>query len=1459
MDSALGQARPVGLAGHRREDLHTVELARGPLGYGFTVVARAPCLVNCVLPGGPADVAGLRAGDQIVAINDKDVSCASHHGVVALIGQSLHTLKLVMAQNCNKPYVLLNNEASPCKYRESFELDGVIKGAPIFHKMENNHSLMTDERLPPPHRAQSLVYPIVAVPHAGSGDGGRELPSRWEGTDDPDDSLSGDVDLLTVKLIVCYLGSVELPSFDMDAEVEVLSTIQSCLQRLRTKHRIHSLLLMKILQDCIQLYNEEHALIATYSADKLAFSVVCPYDRNVVGIVTIAHVDDTAGEGGALRMSCHVFFIDPTLSAHSCHVSVAQQFSFECTPDPDTNGCLEFGDSSQTLLQFVSVLYREMGEVIEKIRAVAFADVGHTELEAKRSVYSLNSDSGIGGFGMEVKDLPLDGNGGAVSTRETLLLDESVSLYTSSISVGSNYNRTPVGASFTALINSDTQGASRHNDVYLDKRHNTEDCSCSKDAGVAATGSPSIAEYNDTQEYCAGERALCVAAEVSCDHAVSASFPRDLPPPMMHIEMNKYKKPVAPQHSAQRNKYDRSSLTQQLSQTNEDLTRPSLSQPEDLESSGRLTDSISRALTRTGHNGPRFTQSADALDGTVASDGELDRGELNSSSSQQSVSSNASLPSALSVRRQQQLSYEGRVASWALSFERLLHDPLGLRYFTEFLKKEFSEENILFWLACEQFKQTAYHDKHTLREKAREIFHAFLSRRAPNPVNIDSHGQLCERMLQDPHAHMFLEQQQQIFSLMKFDSYARFLKSALYQHCLLAEVGGHPLPSLASPAVSPPASQLTANQASAAIPDQAGTDEDWCRVVLPDGHSATLHVRPRLSIRELLRPLCEQRGLPLAATDVFLLGGEKVFHFTWVQALPLVMEQESSSLAMREIRLEPRTLFRLDLVPINRSVGVKAKPTKAVTEVLKPIVTKYGMKLEDLVATMEGQSVPLDLGIAVSSLDGQRVVLDTRRQLRTQQGGDTTERGHTPPATAHVLASSPVQVRSGNEKKSYARHISTAKAIFGSGEKCDNSSKQTYISRKKKTGTKMDDVEELFEILVKAQSNRVNDQRGLLCKEDLILPDFLKANSAHHKHRYHQPAATNTFTSAAIHKRELHRNPLDHKTTEPGVNYAQRTNRATLEESGGSFIPANHRTHEYSRLESLPSQHKRPDPGYSERPRLGPTHSHNESNGAEGSWQPRAACVAVCARDGSATRHPSPSARPSAAHGKRTQSVRTRDPGKTLHPWETSHTRAEDYRAGTGEMETGHRGVANSRMRDDENGNEGAKRNLVAELDLASHATAMRLSKVANYTALLPNCNPHGGGVASRPSRAPPQSAPLHDHSATRNHKPPGRTDVLGTEKKPLYREALDVDSVDFAKPRGPPLSRKTQHGAQATDATRGTQASCSLEQVAHELTARKGRTRVPIYRHSGPAAAVAGDESLCRTRQETTLKASFV
>jgi hypothetical protein len=48
---------------------------------------------------------------------------------------------------------------------------------------------------------------------------------------------------------------------------------------------------------------------------------------------------------------------------------------------------------------------------------------------------------------------------------------------------------------------------------------------------------------------------------------------------------------------------------------------------------------------------------------------------------------------------------------WAVSFEKLLNDQMGLHVFTEFLKKEFSQENIQFWIECEKLKTLSDSDE----------------------------------------------------------------------------------------------------------------------------------------------------------------------------------------------------------------------------------------------------------------------------------------------------------------------------------------------------------------------------------------------------------------------------------------------------------------------------------------------------------------------------------------------------------------------------------------------------------------------------------------------------------------------------------------------------------------------------------------------------------------------------
>lgn len=50
---------------------------------------------------------------------------------------------------------------------------------------------------------------------------------------------------------------------------------------------------------------------------------------------------------------------------------------------------------------------------------------------------------------------------------------------------------------------------------------------------------------------------------------------------------------------------------------------------------------------------------------------------------------------------------ERRVKRWAFGFYDLMSDPRGRMEFEQFLQKEYSQENIRFWKACEQMKITS--------------------------------------------------------------------------------------------------------------------------------------------------------------------------------------------------------------------------------------------------------------------------------------------------------------------------------------------------------------------------------------------------------------------------------------------------------------------------------------------------------------------------------------------------------------------------------------------------------------------------------------------------------------------------------------------------------------------------------------------------------------------------------
>ncbi|NXX87794.1 RGS12 protein, partial [Centropus bengalensis] len=1200
------------LNAHAPPRIRSVEVARGRAGYGFTLSGQAPCVLSCVMKGSPADYVGLKAGDQIFAVNEINVKKASHEDVVKLIGKCSGVLHMVIAEgishidSCSsdeevgfhdgKGWLKPKPDSKALGINRAEKVVEEMQSGGIFNMIFENPTLCagTSDSCAPKQRSFSDSAAIkfetgnesVSNPNLLS----KEEISKVLNDDsvfriglESAEDFGLDASILNVAMVVGYLGSIELPSTTSNLENESLQAIRGCMRRLRAEQKIHSLVLMKIMHDCIQLCSDKSGVVAEYPAEKLAFSAVCPDDRRFFGLVTMQTNDDASlarEDEGVLRTSCHVFMVDPELFYHKIHQGIARRFGLECTADPDTNGCLEFPTSSLPVLQFISVLYRDMGELIEGMRARAFLD-GDADVHQNNSTSS-NSDSGIGNFNQEEKNnrvLVVD-----LGSNPSKHVPNSI--WENPVGRGQNQpashwngfcHEHEGNIPLEVIPNDKSQNVNKHLspsariEVPLVSSRNSVPPSKKNAAGI---GNQRWLPVHVLQDWQQGNVSDQESYTDSTDGWSSVNC-GTLPPPMSKIPADRYRVDGSfgqPQLKSHKNEWSKKMFCMQnkfgpphsIRKSKEDKKGAKFGHPLGLNQAPPPRSSVRRSFGRS----KRFsiTRSLDDLE-VINFHLELNSTDLKDCISENSLSSNASLPSVQSCRRLR----ERRVASWAVSFERLLQDPIGVKYFSEFLRKEFSEENILFWQACEYFNHVPAHDKKELSYRAREIFSKFLCSKATTPVNIDSQAQLADDILNSPHPDMFKEQQLQIFNLMKFDSYTRFLKSPLYQECILAEVEGRPLPdpqrvpssptskhSISSEKsnISTPKKLSGKSKSGRSLNEESGEEDTerkkrgtffswsrskslgksqkrkengdypndsfqsnglsyrresqgsmsstasldlsetsrlptfvpdkdkspkYCCINLPDGSSSKMAVKSGFSIKEVLSGLCEKHGINIAAVDLFLVGGDK----------PLVLHQDSSILESRDLRLEKRTLFRLDLVPINRSVGLKAKPTKPVTEVLRPVVAKYGLNLNELVARLNGEQEPLDLGLPISNLDGQRVVLDEKEPTKgrdkqkgvlvKQNATVTTSRNQVSTGEGRTLGkSNSIKMKGENGKN--AREVRLSKRE-------DSIAK---IGKKKCQKINLDEAEEFFELISKAQSNRADDQRGLLRKEDLILPDFLR-------------------------------------------------------------------------------------------------------------------------------------------------------------------------------------------------------------------------------------------------------------------------------------------------------------------------------------------------------------------------------
>ncbi|XP_036377054.1 regulator of G-protein signaling 2-like [Megalops cyprinoides] len=120
------------------------------------------------------------------------------------------------------------------------------------------------------------------------------------------------------------------------------------------------------------------------------------------------------------------------------------------------------------------------------------------------------------------------------------------------------------------------------------------------------------------------------------------------------------------------------------------------------------------------------------------------------------------------------------VNEWAQSLEKLLTHKYGKAAFQIFLKSEFCEENMEFWLACEDFRKIKSPSK--LTSRANSIYEEFIKSKAPKEINLDFYTKDgIIQNLQMPTPSCFVTAQKKIYNLMENSSYPRFIDSEIYK------------------------------------------------------------------------------------------------------------------------------------------------------------------------------------------------------------------------------------------------------------------------------------------------------------------------------------------------------------------------------------------------------------------------------------------------------------------------------------------------------------------------------------------------------------------------------------------------------------------------------------------------------------------------------------------------------
>ncbi|CAG7824383.1 unnamed protein product [Allacma fusca] len=804
------------------------------------------------------------------------------------------------------------------------------------------------------------------------------------------------------QAVVGYIGSVELPEIE---EKKRLQTLSVCVRRLRMEKRVRSIVLLRIQSTGVSLFSSSQNVdngppLAFYSSSIIAFCGAYNDDRRFFGLVTCT--------GHNKNCSCHVFMVEPKLLSHCEHVRRARAFGIICTPLPvPKNGqvlglqeCAEFPATADPILNSILRLHRPNEESQQAHSQQRSPSEASNRLE---STNSSNSDSGIGFrddsdrtsariYDIVEPDLSLSQELRHLRRSPVPRKRFPMSHHRKSLSASSQQNPQPcsnarhannVGFpvfesdpnSLREILGIDPEshggGVGLNTDINMKSpRRNVKNSSrdrLSFNPRPTATSSSATSSRRLNSP-----RHIEVSVLVTPPRAREKRVSMEQMTPISPNSTGSHPIPVA----------NSSPLPHRVA-----LTRNGTRSLDNLCSPEVLVQNFSESKGTIGSSTPALNQESGKAEG-----GGDDFWEFK-------------VPQPPKPKMEL-----NRVEKWAESIEKLLGDPCGLDIFTEFLQHEFSAENIHFYTACQRFKEAFTELTQSQRiSMASTIFQRFLQNGASDPVNVDFQARCqVEKALSLPTMEMFDLPLAQVFNLLKFDCYPRFLRSDMFRDFAS---GVTPLPLSVGDASDSDQdsvkshklhqdgrrrsllpwniknrsknkhrnknemdglnSDLSFIQQTALSNNFDGSDQDdgfrrqsykLCRVILPDNSTTVLPCKPGESLCTTVQRLLEKREFHYSAFEVVSVATGKA----------LDLNVEVSEMSAREIKVEPRAFLGIEL-PLGWRVGVRANPNRKIAEVLKPILTQHSMKLDSVVVYDIETEELVDVKWPMGRVDGHNV------------------------------------------------------------------------------------------------------------------------------------------------------------------------------------------------------------------------------------------------------------------------------------------------------------------------------------------------------------------------------------------------------------------------------------------------------------------------------------------------------